>query len=103
MRVRQSVHARISKVAERIGCSQDDALELMSSAFIDRSNAAYQIETAHLLREIIAFEMRLEQLVLSNLSLAECVYGLEGAGLKSLIQLNQLARAELQRRGGVGK
>lgn len=95
IRVSPETHALFAACAENSNCTMDQVAALTISSYLDRSTSGYHVENAHLVREVIALETRLEQLVLSNLSLAETLFALEGDGLRSLIQLTQLAKKQI--------
>ncbi len=96
IKLTERVHALFAREAVRLGLSQPEVAELALISWIDRCGHAYDIENAYLLRDIQALELRVEQLTLANLAVAEMAVALEGAGLRSLLKLVAKVRAEVE-------
>lgn len=93
IRVTPELYEELTKLAEAFGFTLNDVVLLAVRALKDRCSVNYSTDQAYLLREVQALELATQQLVLSNLSLAEVTYTLEASALRSLLQLSTLVRA----------
>jgi hypothetical protein len=92
IKISTALHSLVSAEAEKRGISMSDFLEVASLSLLDRTRQGFLVEPAFLLREVDALNVRLEHLVLSNMSLVEAAAALEGGALRSLIKTSEEAK-----------